>query len=636
MKEKRKGFTLIELLAVIVILAIIALVATPIVLKLIETSRKGAFARSAEGVLKASKLYYTTSIINEVTPDTIKFNCNNIKCLSNEKDSIGNSIELDVDGNMGTGNVTITSEGKIELILGNGRYCAEKGKDETKIKVSKKICGEIIVNKPQDLTISSKTGKAGEITVVGSVSNDDSEIKMYEFSIDNGLTWKKAENKTYTFTELEIGKTYEILMRVTNMKDEQEQIKSDSITTSLIDDIEYEISNKNEWSISKTVSITGPKIDENIYKVIYSFDGENYQDYVEPIEFTENGAVKVDIVKKEDGTSILNKVITINVIKVDSTTPNTIELTYTYDNVNLTLTALATELDGEIYGYAFSIDDGQTWTNYQEDNYYTFSENISINNLYKLKAKVVNKTYTVNGEIDNNRLYSDTISVTLKRVYPVVYYNPVTNSKCTESEYDINLNSNDTNLLGNNKKSPTNLKTGCMKWYQYEVNDNGTVNLLLDHNTSANVDSWNDVYTQLENDTSTWTTPYIGTTIDDLDYSLYRARLLTADEVAKITGIDYPKYTSSNYNSIYLDGKQMPGQSNSEYSWMFNYTYVCEAYGCDINDNNRYPYSSSGYWLSTTFSSSNAWYIGSDGILGSYPKTGRGNLGIRPVITIAK
>ena len=51
MQEKKKGFTLIELLAVIVILAVIALIATPIVLNLIKTAKKGAFARSAEGVL---------------------------------------------------------------------------------------------------------------------------------------------------------------------------------------------------------------------------------------------------------------------------------------------------------------------------------------------------------------------------------------------------------------------------------------------------------------------------------------------------------------------------------------------------------------------------------------------------------
>ena len=39
---KQKGFTLVELLAVIVILAVIALIATPQVLSMIESSRKGA------------------------------------------------------------------------------------------------------------------------------------------------------------------------------------------------------------------------------------------------------------------------------------------------------------------------------------------------------------------------------------------------------------------------------------------------------------------------------------------------------------------------------------------------------------------------------------------------------------------
>ena len=39
--KNRKGFTLIELLAVIVILAVIALIATPIILNMIENAKKG-------------------------------------------------------------------------------------------------------------------------------------------------------------------------------------------------------------------------------------------------------------------------------------------------------------------------------------------------------------------------------------------------------------------------------------------------------------------------------------------------------------------------------------------------------------------------------------------------------------------
>ncbi|MBR1377191.1 MAG: prepilin-type N-terminal cleavage/methylation domain-containing protein [Bacilli bacterium] len=47
--RNNKGFTLIELLAVIVILAIIALIVTPVVSNIITSSRNSANARSVEG-----------------------------------------------------------------------------------------------------------------------------------------------------------------------------------------------------------------------------------------------------------------------------------------------------------------------------------------------------------------------------------------------------------------------------------------------------------------------------------------------------------------------------------------------------------------------------------------------------------
>ena len=51
--KSNKGFTLIELLAVIVILAIIALIATPMILGVVEDARKSAAVSSANGYIDA-------------------------------------------------------------------------------------------------------------------------------------------------------------------------------------------------------------------------------------------------------------------------------------------------------------------------------------------------------------------------------------------------------------------------------------------------------------------------------------------------------------------------------------------------------------------------------------------------------
>ena len=57
---KKRGFTLIELLAVIVVLAIIALIATPIVMNVIKNANAGAAERSADNYVKAVETLIAT------------------------------------------------------------------------------------------------------------------------------------------------------------------------------------------------------------------------------------------------------------------------------------------------------------------------------------------------------------------------------------------------------------------------------------------------------------------------------------------------------------------------------------------------------------------------------------------------
>ena len=223
-----------------------------------------------------------------------------------------------------------------------------------------------------------------------------------------------------------------------------------------------------------------------------------------------------------------------------------------------------------------------------------------------------------------------------------VYFNPVLGTTCLSSE----------------AVSTTETKSGCMKWYIYN-DDSGfssKVNLLLDHNTTATVvgnssgsnsNGLPNALSRLKTDTSTWTgidnrtdtyTISNGTSNYSIDYSTYKARLITANEVAKITSnFNFNELTSNEDGYFFFDSNSHTKVINSigasKFSFLFDYTKICTLHGCNVEDA-----SNSGYWTATTTYNEpySAWFVSKYGVL-DYIFVGDSiDIGIRPVITISK
>ena len=165
-----------------------------------------------------------------------------------------------------------------------------------------------------------------------------------------------------------------------------------------------------------------------------------------------------------------------------------------------------------------------------------------------------------------------------------------------------------------------------MKWYTFndEGENSSTVNMILDHNTTAKVTSWNESKKQVTADTTGWN-------------NNLKPRLITAEEVAQITGnASFNGTTSTSDSWFYLDSNNQTqtakSKGASKYAWLFDYTNECTSYGCNIADSSTY-----GYWTSNVVAggSSYAWSVFRSDRLnsGSVDCTDRG---VRPVITVSK
>ena len=235
---------------------------------------------------------------------------------------------------------------------------------------------------------------------------------------------------------------------------------------------------------------------------------------------------------------------------------------------------------------------------------------MSTEGIYQVKytatdTKGISSTVYRNVYVSNNKYANGT----------AIYFNPNSNSVCSKAEATSN----------------TSKSNGCMKWYTFNDDGSSTVNLLLDHNTTATV-AWAstgtnangpvEVKKQLENDIASWNGAVKST-----------ARLIEASEIAKITG--YPNWNNNRYYFHTNSNTQYKGAAGTnKYAWLFDNTYNCTTYGCNVADS-----SAGAYWTNTADSGNfntafTVYYIG---ILSHDNSVANASgPGVRPVITVSR
>ena len=153
----KKGFTLIELLAVIIILAIIALIATPIILNVIEDARKSAGKSEASMILSGINNYCATSAMKSQLDETEDICADGVTTEEVSKMvSLGNAEVLEVE----------YSNGKVTNLVVNSN--AHKFT----------LCGDGSFAMDDEVCTSDETG--GDVALVGSPIEEKAKELVYE------------------------------------------------------------------------------------------------------------------------------------------------------------------------------------------------------------------------------------------------------------------------------------------------------------------------------------------------------------------------------------------------------------------------------------------------------------------------
>ena len=191
--KNKKGFTLIELLAVIVVLAIIALIATPIVMNTIKNAKKGAAERTADNYIKQVETAVAESRIDGTKIANGTYNiqpdgnlCPTSGCGENDKDK----ITIDMSGNKPTsGTVTISNGGvsSTDTMMTVGDYDVKYNQENEKYEA---------IEKGSSTTTALCTANTTKVSALVWAGNDDPGQESSYTRQEVGLL--ASESEAYT------------------------------------------------------------------------------------------------------------------------------------------------------------------------------------------------------------------------------------------------------------------------------------------------------------------------------------------------------------------------------------------------------------------------------------------------------
>ena len=268
-----KGFTLIELLAVIVILAVIALIATPIVLSIINDTKESAVIRSAE--------FYVDAVQNKIMQENMKLGgkLNPKECIVGSVGNVtcdGTALEVEVEGQKPNGgnisfdkgivtNITLIFVDKIVSLNQSGELVLEDIQEPKSF--SEDSWDTIAANVRAGNLSKYKVGDTTEITL----TSDDTDIAgTYTVRIANTST--PSECAIEDFSQTACGFVIEF-----------EDIISNYGMNSYYDEISVEATSVGGWEASEMRSYVNNEIynafPEELRKLIidtYVVSGHEY------------------------------------------------------------------------------------------------------------------------------------------------------------------------------------------------------------------------------------------------------------------------------------------------------------------------------------------------------------------------